>query len=57
MQHIPTAKFVSGPAVAIDLTAPVGAPASDMTPLWMRMVAAVLNTVGGTRDVLASTGK
>ena len=57
LQHIPTAKFVSGPEVAIDRTAPVGAPASDMTPLWMRMVAAVVNTVGGTRDVLASTGK
>lgn len=57
MTRVIPAKFVAGPAVAIDLTAPVGAPASDMTPLWMRMVAAVINTIGGTRDVMASTGK
>jgi len=25
------------------------------TPLWARAVAAVINTVGGTRDVLAAT--
>jgi hypothetical protein len=49
--------IVAGQPVALDLTAPVGAPASDSTPLWSRMVAAVLNTVGATRDVMASTGK
>jgi hypothetical protein len=41
--------------VAIDLTAPVGAVAGDVTPLWARAVAAVINTVGGTRDVLAAS--
>ena len=41
--------------VAIDLTAPVGPAAGDSTPLWERAVAAVVNTLGGTRDVLAAT--
>jgi hypothetical protein len=41
--------------VAIDLTAPVGASGNDSTPLWARAVAAVINTVGGTRDVLAAS--
>jgi hypothetical protein len=52
MQRVVPAGYVAGQAVAIDLTAPVGAPASDSTPLWARAMAAVLNTV--TRDVVAA---
>ena len=33
----------------------VGANANDSTPLWVRAVAAVVNTVGVTRDVLAAS--
>jgi hypothetical protein len=57
MQRLIPAKYVAGQQVAIDLGAPVGAPAPDLTPLWMRAVAAVVNTVGGTRDVMAATTK
>lgn len=57
MQRVIPTKYVAGPPLAIDLTAPIGAPAGDATPLWLRMVAAVLNTVGGTRDVMAATNK
>lgn len=55
MQRVVPSGYVSGQPVAIDLTAPVGATAGDSTPLWARAVAAVINTVGGTRDVLAAT--
>jgi hypothetical protein len=48
-------KFVSSQPVAIDLTAPIGAPPSDSTPLWQRMVAAVVNGVVGAHDVMAAT--
>jgi hypothetical protein len=48
-------KFVSSQPVAIDLQAPIGAPPSDSTPLWQRMVAAVVNGVVGAHDVMAAT--
>jgi Tfp pilus assembly protein PilN len=48
-------KFVSTQVVAIDLQAPIGAPASDSTPLWQRMVAALVNGVVGAHDVMAAT--
>lgn len=54
MQRVVPSTFVNGRPVAIDLTAPVGAGATDTTPRWMRAVAAVVDTVGGTRDVLAA---
>jgi len=57
MQRVVPSRYVTSSPVAIDLTAPVGAPASDLTPLWMRMFAAVINTIGGTRDVMAATNK
>ncbi|MGH7763476.1 MAG: hypothetical protein ACREOM_03540 [Candidatus Dormibacteraceae bacterium] len=57
MQRVEPATYVPGQAVAIDLAAPVGAAAGDDTPLWLRAVAAVVNTVGGTRDVMAATTK
>jgi cell division protein FtsL len=55
MQRVVPSGYVTGQPVAIDLTRPVGPPATDTTPLWERAVAAVVNTLGGTRDVLAST--
>ncbi len=57
MHRVVPTTYVAGQQVAIDLTAPVGASATDTTPLWMRAVAAVLNTVGGTREVMAATNK
>jgi hypothetical protein len=57
MQRVAPVTYVAGRQVAIDLAAPVGASAGDTTPLWMRAVAAIVNTVGGTRDVMAATTK
>jgi hypothetical protein len=57
MQRVLPSNYVAGQAVAIDLAAPIGAGATDMTPRWMRAVAAVVDTVGGTRDVLAAANK
>lgn len=57
MQRAVPATYVPGQAMAIDLQAPVGVGAGDMTPLWERAVAAVVNTVAGTRDVQAATRK
>jgi hypothetical protein len=55
MQRMLPAGYLTGQPVAIDLTAPVGASGNDSTPLWARAVAAVINTVGGTHDVLAAS--
>ena len=55
MQRIVPSSYVQGTQVAIDLTAPVGASPTDMTPLWLRAVAIVVNTVVGPRDVQAAT--
>ena len=55
MQRVLPSGYVNGQPVAIDLTDPVGASANDTTPLWARAVAAMINTVGGTRDVLAAS--
>jgi len=57
MQRVVPSNYVQGREVAIDLSAPVGASGGDATPLWERAVAAILNQVAGTRDVLASTKK
>jgi hypothetical protein len=57
MQRVVPASYVAGQPVAINLGAPVGATANDTAPLWERAVAAVVNTVGGTRDVLAATNR
>ncbi len=48
-------KFVNSHAVAINLAAPIGAPPTDSTPLWQRMVAAVVDRVVGAHDVMAAT--
>jgi hypothetical protein len=55
MLRVVPSTFVTGQPVAIDLTTPIGASPTDMSPLWARAVAAILNQVAGTRDVLAST--
>ncbi len=55
MQRVVPSGYVTGQPVAIDLTRPVGPSAGESTPLWERAVAAVVSTLGGTRDVLAST--
>ena len=55
MQRIVPSSYVQGTQVAIDLTAPVGASPTDMTPLWLRAVASVENTVVGPRDVQPAT--
>lgn len=57
MQRVVPSSYVQGQQVAVDLTAPVGASATDDTPLWQRAMAAVFNEVVGTRDVMASTKK
>jgi hypothetical protein len=57
MQRVVPSSYVQGNELAIDLTAPVGASPADTTPLWLRAVALVVNTVGGTRDVQAATKK
>ncbi len=57
MQRVVPASYVPGQMVAIDLAAPVGASPLDSTPRWLRAVAIVVNTVGGTRDVMAAGNK
>lgn len=57
MQRVVPQTYVPGQQVAIDLTAPVGASAPDTTPLWLRAVASVINTVAGTREVMAASNK
>jgi len=53
MQRTNPRKFVSTQLVAIDLQAPIGAPPTDSSPLWQRMVAAVVN--GVSHNVMAAT--
>lgn len=55
MQRVVPSSYVQGNQVAIDLTSPIGDSPTDTTPLWLRAVAVVVNTVGGTRDVQAAT--
>ena len=57
MARVAPSSYVPGTEVAIDLAAPIGASPVDQTPLWLRAVALVVNTVGGPRDVMASTKK
>jgi hypothetical protein len=55
MQRVPPSNYVKEPAVAIDLTAPIGAPPTDSTPLWEQAVAAFVNRIGVARDAMAAT--
>ena len=57
MQRVAPSTYVAGVEVAVDLSTPIGASPVDQTPLWLRAVALVVNTVGGPRDVMASTKK
>lgn len=57
MQRVAPATYVPGVEIALDLTTPIGVSPVDQTPLWLRAVALVVNTVAGTRDVMASTKK
>jgi hypothetical protein len=57
MQRVVPSSYVQGRQVAVDLTSPVGGSPADAAPLWQRAVAALLNQVAGTRDVMASTKK
>jgi hypothetical protein len=55
MERTSPSKFVTTQPVAIDLQAPIGASPTDTSPLWQRMVAAVVTRVVGAHDVMAST--
>lgn len=57
MQRAAPSIYVAGQQLAIDLATPVGASPADTTPLWLRAVAIVVNTVARTQDVMASTKK
>ncbi len=57
MQRVVPSSYVPGQDVAVDLSAPVGDSPADTSPLWQRAVAAVINEVAGTRDVMAATKK
>jgi hypothetical protein len=57
MQRLAPSSYVAGQQVAIDLATSLGASPPDTTPLWQRAVAIVVNSVGGTRDVMAATKK
>ena len=54
MERTTPTRFVSSQAVAINLTAPIGAAPTDSTPLWQRMMAVVVDRVVGAHDVLAA---
>lgn len=55
MQRIAPSSYVNQPQVAIDLTAPIGAPPTDSTPLWEQMVASFMTRIGVARDAMAAT--
>ena len=55
MERTAPTKYVSSQPVAIDLKAAIGAPPTDMTPLWQRMMAAVVNRIVGDHPVMAAT--
>jgi len=55
MQRVSPSSYLTAPLVAIDLTSPIGAPASDTTPLWEQAVAAFITRIGVARDAMAAT--
>jgi hypothetical protein len=57
MQRVPPSTYVTEPAIAIDLTAPIGAAPTDSTPLWLQAVAEFLNRIGVARDAMAASSK
>jgi len=57
MSRVVPSRYVTAPQLALDLSAPIGASAPDTTPLWMKAVAALVNTAAGTRDVMAASNR
>jgi len=55
MQRVPPVNYIPSQPVAIDLQAPIGAPPTDSTPLWLKAVAALANRLGVSRDAMAAT--
>ena len=55
MQRVPPSTYLSLPPVAIDLTAPIGAPPTDSTPLWAQALAAFITKIGVARDAMAAS--
>ena len=55
MERTTPTRFVNSQAVAINLSAPIGAAPTDSSPLWQRMMAAVVDRVVGAHDVMAAT--
>jgi cell division protein FtsL len=55
MQRVPPATYVNEPAIAIDLTAPIGAAPTDSTPLWVQALAVVIGKLGVARDAMAAS--
>ncbi len=47
-------RFVNTQLVAINLSAPIGAAPTDSSPLWQRMMAAIVEKVVGAHDVMAA---
>jgi hypothetical protein len=54
MVRITPSRFVNTKAVAINLSAPIGAVPTDSTPLWQRMMAAVVDKVVVAQNVMAA---
>ena len=54
VQHVADASSCNTQQVAINLSAPIGAAPSDSTPLWQRMMAAVVDKVVGAQNVMAA---
>ncbi len=55
LQQVAPVTYVPEPAVAIDLTAPIGPQPTDSTPLWEQMLAGLITRLGVTRDAMAAT--
>jgi hypothetical protein len=54
MVRMTPTRFVNTKAVAINLSAPIGAARTDSSPLWQRMMAAIVEKVVGAHDVMAA---
>ena len=48
-------RYVNTAAVAINLSAPIGVAPTDSTPLWQRMMAAIVDRVVGANAVMAAS--
>ena len=57
MQRLPPSTYINEPVIGIDITAPIGAPPTDSTPLWAQAIAVVITKLGVARDAMAASGK